>query len=162
MSGERINYYKHLGEAVAHLSKVESILADGQLSPELLELVKLRVSQINGCSFCVNYHTQVLRLLGTSQLRIDLAVVWEESSCYSDEERAAFRWAEAVTQIADTRFINDRIFEEAQGVFGDATLCELTLAIGMINIWNRMAIAFHSDHAMIDQLLAKKRSEVKV
>ncbi|TWT57292.1 Alkyl hydroperoxide reductase AhpD [Thalassoglobus neptunius] len=162
MSGERINYYQHLGDTVVHLSKVESILADGHLGAELLELVKLRVSQINGCSFCVNYHTQVLRLLGTSDQRIDLAVVWEESSCFTKEERAAFRWAEAVTKVADTRFINDQIFEEAQQVFGDAALCELTLSIGMINIWNRMAIAFHSDHAMIDQLLAKKRSERNV
>ncbi|MBN69170.1 carboxymuconolactone decarboxylase family protein [Gimesia chilikensis] len=160
MSGKRVNYYKHVGKAAEHLMAVEALLEHSSLDPRLLELVRLRVSQINGCSFCVNYHTQVLNLLEETPERICQAAVWEEAPCFTEQEKAAFRWAETLTKIADTRFISDELYQTTVDAWGEAGISELTMAVGIINTWNRLGIAFHSDHGLIDQLMRAKRAEL--
>lgn len=160
MSGKRVNYYKYVGKAAEHLMAIETLLEQTSLDPRLLELIRLRVSQINGCSFCVNYHTQVLNLLEETPERICQAVVWEEAPCFTEQEKAAFRWAETLTKIADSRFVNDELYEATVDAWGEAGISELTLAIGIINTWNRMGIAFHSDHGFIDQLMQAKRAQL--
>ncbi|WP_278468838.1 carboxymuconolactone decarboxylase family protein [Gimesia maris] len=160
MSGPRVNYYKHVGKAAQHLMAIEELLEQTTLGPKLLELVRLRVSQINGCSFCVNYHTQVLGLLEETPERINQAAVWEEAPCFTEQEKAAFRWAETLTIIAETRYVNDDLYQATLDAWGEAGISELTLAVGMINTWNRLGIAFHTDHGFIDQLLRAKRNEL--
>lgn len=160
MSGKRVNYYKYVGKAAEHLMAIEALLEQTSLEPRLLELIRLRVSQINGCSFCVNYHTQVLNLLEETPERICQAAVWEEAPSFTEQEKAAFRWAETLTEIADTRFVNDELYEATVDALGEAGISELTLAIGIINTWNRMGIAFHSDHGFIDQLMQAKRAQL--
>lgn len=160
MSGKRVNYYKYVGKAAEHLMAIEALLEQTSLEPRLLELIRLRVSQINGCSFCVNYHTQVLNLLEETPERICQAAVWEEAPCFTEQEKAAFRWAEMLTKIADSRFVNDELYEATVDAWGEAGISELTLAIGIINTWNRLGIAFHSDHGFIDQLMQAKRAQL--
>ncbi|WP_417389825.1 carboxymuconolactone decarboxylase family protein [Gimesia sp.] len=156
MSTARLNYYKHIGKAAQHLMAIEEQLEQSTLGPKLLHLIRLRVSQINGCSFCVNLHTQVLGLLEETPERINQAAVWEEAPCFTEQEKAAFRWAETLTKIADTRYINDDLYQATLDAWGEAGISELTLAVGMINTWNRLGISFHTDHSFIDQILRTK------
>ncbi|QDT29988.1 Carboxymuconolactone decarboxylase family protein [Gimesia panareensis] len=160
MSGKRVNYYKHVGKAAEHLMAIETLLEQTSLDPRLLELIRLRISQINGCSFCTSYHTQVLHVLEETPERICQAAAWEEAPCFTAQEKAAFRWAETLTKIADTRFINDELYQATLDAWGETGISELTLAVGMINTWNRLGIAFHTDHAMIDQLVKAKQAEL--
>lgn len=160
MSGKRVNYYQHVGKAAEHLMAIEALLEHSSLDPRLLELVRLRVSQVNGCSFCVNYHTQVLNLLEETPERICQAAAWEEAPCFTEQEKAAFRWVETLTRIADSRFVNDELYQATVDAWGEAGISELTLAVGIINTWNRLGIAFHSDHGFIEQLVEAKRAQL--
>ncbi|HBL44990.1 MAG TPA: carboxymuconolactone decarboxylase family protein [Planctomycetaceae bacterium] len=135
---------------------IEEQLEQSTLGPKLLHLIRLRVSQINGCAFCVNLHTQVLGLLEETPERINQAAVWEEAPCFTEQEKAAFRWAETLTKIADTRYVNDDLYLATLNAWGEAGISELTLAVGIINTWNRLGIAFHTDHSFIDQILRTK------
>ena len=126
--------FKRLGEFSHHCS-------DCGLDEQLMELVKLRASQINGCAHCLNMHVEILRKLGESEERLQNVVVWREATCFNDRERAALAWAEAVTLVADSR-VPDDVFLQARGQFTDQELVELTYVIIAINAYNRLAVAF--------------------
>lgn len=126
---------------VKALIGVEQFIGTTGLDHTLLELVKLRASQINGCSYCLALHAGALRKRGESNARIDLVAGWREAPVYSDRERAALAWTEAVTQLTD-REVPDDVYDLARGSFSEAELANLTLAIGMINTWNRLNVAF--------------------
>jgi AhpD family alkylhydroperoxidase len=113
----------------------------GGLDPSLLELVNLRASQLNGCAYCVQYHTSNLLVLGVSRDKIALVVVWREAGIFSPREAAALAWTEALTLLADTH-VPDDVFAEARQVFPDQELASLTAAIAAINVWNRISVAF--------------------
>ncbi len=113
------------------------------LEPNLLELVRLRASQINGCAFCVDMHTREAHQAGESDRRLHLVAVWHEAPVFSPRERAALAWTEAVTQVADTH-VPDDVFALAKTEFSDAELVNLTLAIISINGWNRFAVSFRA------------------
>jgi AhpD family alkylhydroperoxidase len=115
------------------------------LEPGLLELVKTRASQINGCAFCIHMHTRDARARGETEERLYLLDAWRESPLYTPRERAALAWTEALTEIAKTH-APDEVYAEAQDQFTDKELVELTVAIGMINTWNRIAIGFRAVH----------------
>ena len=149
----RVNYFRFLQQEIEHLKSIEVGIDQCALNSNLVELVKLRISQINGCSFCVSYHTQRLRLMEESVERIDMIAVWKESPCYSSEEKAALHWGEAVTLLADSSGIDDRLYAATVDVFGDEGISQLTLAIAMINIWNRLAVSFQTDHRFVAELL---------
>lgn len=112
------------------------------LEPALLELVRLRVSQINGCGYCIDMHSKDLRAAGESEQRIYLLQVWREAPFYSERERAALEWAEATTKLLD-QHVPDAVYERAKAVFSDSELAALTLAVVEINGWNRFAISFN-------------------
>ncbi|MBM3601152.1 MAG: carboxymuconolactone decarboxylase family protein [Alphaproteobacteria bacterium] len=112
------------------------------LEHSLLELVKLRASQINKCAFCIAMHTREARKAGESDERMHLLPAWREAPFYSAREQAALAWTEAVTQIADAP-IPDAIYDQAHMHFSDKELVDLTLAIVAINGWNRLSIAFN-------------------
>jgi AhpD family alkylhydroperoxidase len=113
------------------------------LDEKLLSLVYLRASQINGCAFCVDMHTKDLRALGESEQRVYMLDIWRERPFYSERERAALAWTEAVTKL-DNREVPDGVFDEARKAFSEAELAKLTLAIVEINCWNRLNVAFRT------------------
>ena len=114
------------------------------LEHTLLELVKIRASQINGCAFCIDMHTIDARAAGESEQRIYLLDAWRESPFYTDRERAALAWAESLTLISETH-VPDDVYEEARRYFSEEELVKLTWAVVVINGWNRMCIAFRSE-----------------
>jgi AhpD family alkylhydroperoxidase len=111
------------------------------LESALLELVKIRASQINGCAFCLAMHLRDARKLGEREERLDLLPAWRESPVYTPRERAALAWTEAVTLIADGH-VPDAVYDAALQEFGEKELVDLTYAVVVINGWNRLAIAF--------------------
>jgi len=117
----------------------------GSLDPRLLDLVKVRASQINGCAYCIHMHSKEARAKGETEERIYLLDAWRESPLYTPRERAALAWTEAVTLVADTH-VPDDVFDELRRHFSDADVANLTLAVATINVWNRLAISFRAVH----------------
>jgi AhpD family alkylhydroperoxidase len=113
----------------------------GHLDHRLLELVFLRVSQMNGCAFCLDMHARALRALGESEERLDLVAGWREAPAYSEREKAALAWAEALTRIAETH-APDEVFARVRAAFSDQELADLSVAIAQINTWNRLMVGF--------------------
>ena len=130
-----------LGPALKSLYEIEGHLRKSTLEPELREFVKLRVSQINGCAYCIIYHRRDALKLGIPERKIHLLNAWREASDYSERERAALAWTEAVTLISQ-RHLPDEVYAEAAGVFSEQELVDLNLAAMSINSWNRLSIAF--------------------
>ena len=131
-----------LGPALKSLYDIELHLRKSTLEAELRELVKLRVSQINGCAYCIIYHRRDALKVGVTDRKIHLLNAWREAASeYSDRERAALAWAEAVTLIS-VHHLPDEVYAEAVGVFSEQELVDLNLAVMSINSWNRLSIAF--------------------
>jgi AhpD family alkylhydroperoxidase len=121
----------------------------GPLDPALVELVKLRVSQINGCAFCVQMHVQAARRAGVSEDQLQLLCVWHEASLFSPRERTALSWAEALTYCAHDPGAADAKYDTAQAEFGDVALAQLSIAIATINFWNRLAVGYRFTPASV-------------
>jgi AhpD family alkylhydroperoxidase len=138
----RLNYPKLAPEAARALHALETYLAGCGLEHSLRELVKIRASQINGCAFCLDMHTKDARAAGESEQRIYALNAWRETPFFTDRERAALAWAEAVTQIGSG--VHDALFEETRKHFSEKELVDLTWAVAAINAWNRVAISFRS------------------
>lgn len=113
------------------------------LERPLLELVKVRASQINGCAYCIDMHTKDARALGETEQRLYLLDAWRESPFYSDRERAALEWTEAVTLITEGH-VPDEVYDRVKPHFGPEELVNLTLAVATINSWNRLSIPFRA------------------
>ncbi len=120
---------------------VEKYARESGLETQLLELVRLRASQINGCAFCIDMHTKDARAHGETEQRLYLLSVWREAPFFTARERAALEWTEAVTAIA-TSHATDEVYDRARSEFTETELVNLTMAIVAINGWNRLAIAF--------------------
>src|SRR3982074_764278 len=114
--------------------------ANAGIDKQLLELIKLRASQINGCAFCVQYHIPQSESLGISVDKLSLVVVWREAPLFSARERAALAWTEALTLL--TQGVNDEVYAQAAAEFSEKELAYLTSAIASINVWNRLGVAF--------------------
>ena len=143
---QRINPYQILPPAAREaLMAVEHYVEGSGLERNLIELVKMRASQINGCAYCLDMHSKDLRKHGETEQRLYLLNAWEESPLYSPRERAALAWTEAVTKIADTH-APDEVYEEVRQHFSEAETANLTILIAQINLWNRIAISFRSQH----------------
>ena len=139
----RLDYRKAAPDAFKAMLDLEAAVDRGGLERSLIELVKMRVSQINGCGHCLDMHSKEARAAGETEQRLYLLSVWREAPIYSARERAALGWAEAVTLISETE-VHDELYAEALEQFGEKGLVELNLAIIAINGWNRMAIAFNA------------------
>jgi AhpD family alkylhydroperoxidase len=137
----RLDYGKVAPRVSRALATLQATVNSSGLEPSLLELVKTRASQINGCAYCVTTHTRDARAKGETEQRLYLLPVWREAPCYSDRERAALAWTEAVTLVADGH-VPDGVFEEVRMHFSDEELTWLTLAVVAINGWNRFGVAF--------------------
>ena len=139
----RIDHTRVSPGAIKAMLGVESYLHQSGLETALLNLVRLRVSQINGCAYCLDMHAKDLRAAGESEQRIYELDAWRETPFYSEKERAALAWAEAVTLISDGH-VPDAVFEQARSQFTEEELVNLTLAVVGINGWNRLNIAFRT------------------
>jgi AhpD family alkylhydroperoxidase len=137
----RLNFYSANPNAIKAMRTAEEHLAKCSLEKPLAELVRLRASQINGCAFCVDMHTTDARKGGETDRRLATVVAWRETPFFTDRERAALEWTEALTLIAADR-VPDAVWEAVKPHFTDEELVDLTLLISTINTWNRLAIAF--------------------
>ena len=141
----RLNWMGKRHEGVEALRAVEAYLAKSGLSPRLLALVKMRASQINGCAFCLHMHSAEARQAGESDGRLLLLDAWPESALYTDKERAALAWTDSLTNVSETH-APDAVFDEVRRQFSEPELIDLSIAIAMINAWNRLAIGFRANH----------------
>ena len=141
----RINPYKAAPDTMNALGALETHISNSGLEPSLIELVKTRASQINGCAFCIHMHTRDARAHGETEERLYLLNAWQESPLYTARERAALAWVEAVTLVADTH-VPDDVFKVVSSEFSDEEIVKLTVLIGTINAWNRVAISFRAVH----------------
>ena len=141
---QRIDYKKVAPEAYKAMLSIEAYVRGSGLDHSLLELVKTRVSQINGCAHCLDMHTKEARAAGETEQRLYLLPAWREAPFYSDRERAALVWAAALTQIS-TNDVPDELYAEVRCHFDEKALVDLTLAIIGINGWNRLAVPFRSE-----------------
>ncbi len=139
----RINVNKMGTEVFKVLYGFGKYLSKSSIEQSLLNLIDYRVSQINGCAFCLDMHSKDLRASGETEQRLYVLDAWREASFYSDRERAAFAWAEAVTKLTDQE-VPDEIYEQARKQFSEQELIDLTLAVIAINSWNRINIAFRT------------------
>ncbi len=136
----RMDYKTVAPEGYQAMAKLEHYVRHSGLEPSLLELVKTRASQINGCAFCLDMHTKDARAAGETEQRLHTLSAWHETPFFTDRERAALAWTEAVTRVADTH-VPDDVYEQARKHFSEKELVDLTLAVVAINGWNRLAIA---------------------
>jgi len=145
MQAHRLSAYESAPAAMKALQNVEAYLHQSGLDKTLIELVKMRASQINGCAYCLDMHSKELRRLGESEQRVYLLNAWEESPLYSPRERAALAWTEALTLISQTH-APDAVYDGVRRHFNDKELVDLTTLVGMINLWNRLAIGLRYEH----------------
>jgi AhpD family alkylhydroperoxidase len=138
----RFDWFK-VSPAAAHaLLKLQAYINDAGLDHTMLELVKLRTSQLNGCAFCIDMHTKDARVSGETEQRLYLLSAWREAThLYSEKEQAALEWTEAVTNV-QVGHVPEAAFKRARAHFGEAELVMLTLAISSTNSWNRLNVAF--------------------
>lgn len=138
---KRLNYQAVAPEALKGMLELEKYVAGSGLEHSLYELVKLRASQINGCAYCIDMHSKDARRAGETEQRLYTLSAWKETSFYTDRERAALAWTEAMTLISEND-ISDGLYQEVTKHFSEKELVALTMAIVAINGWNRLAIGF--------------------
>lgn len=141
---KRLNFLAQKNGGIEGLVAAETWVAKS-FDPKLLELVKVRVSQMNGCALCLHMHRQDALKQGETEDRLLLLNAWHESELYTERERAALAWAESLTRIADSH-APDAVYEEARSAFSDGELVALSIGVAMINAWNRLAIGFRLQH----------------
>jgi AhpD family alkylhydroperoxidase len=141
----RLNFYQAAPALIQPLLALEQAVVESGLERSLIELVKTRASQINGCAFCIHMHTRDARAQGETEERLYLLDAWTESPLYTERERAALAWTEAVTLVAETH-VPDAVYQRVSEHFDKAELVKLTMLVATINVWNRLAISFRAVH----------------
>jgi AhpD family alkylhydroperoxidase len=139
----RLNYTKAAPGGIQAMYKLHKYVEGSGIERSLLELVKTRASQINGCAYCIDMHTKDARALGESEQRLYLLNAWREAPFYTERERVALAWTEAITLISESH-ASDEDYEAARSQFSEQELVNLTMAIISINGWNRLAISFRA------------------
>jgi len=139
----RLDYAKYAHEPLRSLFAIERYLHDSGIDPKLLHMLKLRASQINGCAFCIDMHWKDAKAAGETEQRLYGLDAWRESPYYTARERAALEWTEAVTLVSQTR-VPDDVYERVRAQYSEKEIVDLTLAVGMINLWNRVAISLRA------------------
>ena len=142
---QRMQYFAKAPDLLKQVQALNKAVEESGLEHSLLHLIKLRASQINGCSFCVDMHSKEALRDGETLQRVILVSAWKESPLYTERERAAFAYTEAVTLISKDG-VPDALYEATLKHFSEEELVKLTVAIGMINMWNRLSVSFHGIH----------------
>lgn len=146
----RLNYYGILPKGFEKLVEIGNVLNEGTIDRLLMHLIKIRASQINECAFCIDMHVKEAIIDGENHLKIHHIAGWKESNLFTDKERAAFAWTESLTNLS-VASTNDDIYNHVKEYFDDKEFVELTLAITLINAWNRVAISFRSVPGSMDK-----------
>jgi AhpD family alkylhydroperoxidase len=144
MTASRLNVYDIAPEGTKALRAVEAYLHHTTLGEGLIELVKMRASQINGCAYCLDMHSKDARAAGETEQRLYLLNAWREAPFYTERERAALEWTEAVTRLTDGE-VSDEVYANVSTKFTKEEIVTLTLAVAAINSWNRLNIAFRME-----------------
>ncbi|MER8975390.1 MULTISPECIES: carboxymuconolactone decarboxylase family protein [unclassified Mesorhizobium] len=144
---QRLQFFGAAPEIMKAVSALNKAVDECGLEKSLLHLIKLRASQINGCSYCVEMHSREARRDGESEQRLYLVSAWKESPLFSERERAALAWTDALTRIADNG-VSDELYARTLEYFSEQELVKLSVALGMINTWNRLCVPFHAIHPM--------------
>jgi len=139
----RIDCRKYAQEPLKHLLALEKYIAESGLDEKLIHLLKMRASQINGCAYCLDMHSIDARAAGETEQRLYTLDAWAETPFFTDRERAALAWIEAVTLVSQTH-VPDSVYEELKKHFSEKEIVDLTLIAGMINLWNRLAISLRA------------------
>jgi AhpD family alkylhydroperoxidase len=139
----RVDYRKVFPSALKAMYGLEAAVHESTLEPDLLELVKVRASQLNGCGYCLDMHTKDAEAMGVEAQRLHVVLAWKEAPFYSERERAALAWCEALTLLPESAAPDD-VFEEVEHNFSPEEVVALTLAIVAINGWNRLAVGLRS------------------
>jgi AhpD family alkylhydroperoxidase len=139
----RIDPRRHAQQAQQAMYALEKYLAECGLEHSLIHLMKMRASQINGCAYCIDMHSKDARALGETEQRLYELDAWRETPFYSDRERAALAWTEAITLVSETH-VPDSVYEEVRKIFNEKEIVDLTFVVTTINAWNRLAIALRA------------------
>jgi AhpD family alkylhydroperoxidase len=137
----RLKYWTVAPEAVKLIMSLNAYVEKSTIAASLRHLIKLRVSQINGCAYCVDLHSHEALRDGEKSQRLHCLMVWRETDLFTPRERAALAYAESITRIADTH-VPDNVYDQVEQHFNELELVDLTLTISTMNAWNRMAISF--------------------
>lgn len=139
----RLDYARELPEASSAMSGLEAVVRASTLEPALRELVKIRASQLNGCAYCVDMHTKDAQAIGETEQRLHLVAVWRDAPVYTERERAALAWTEAMTLLPESGAPDD-VYAAVERAFSPAERVALSLAIIAINGWNRLSVGFRT------------------
>jgi AhpD family alkylhydroperoxidase len=153
----RFDYMKDAPGVLQAMRGLEKYLQDCGLEESLIHLVKLRASQVNGCAFCLDMHWKDLRAIGENEQRLYSLDAWRESPYYSDRERAALAWTEAVTVVTNGH-VPDGVYESVRALFTTKELADLSLAVAAINAWNRLSIAARREPGTYQPVSSKASS----
>jgi AhpD family alkylhydroperoxidase len=149
---QRLNFFEQSPELTKILFEFSGALKKSSLGNTLIDLVNIRASQINGCAFCLDMHVKEAKIHGEKELRLYHIPIWRESTLFSDTERAVLEWTEAVTKLSE-HGVPDEIYDRVRAQLSETQITELTYAIGVINMWNRLNISFQSVPGSFDEQL---------
>jgi AhpD family alkylhydroperoxidase len=156
---QKLNYYANFKPAFDKMAEIEALVKESSLDPLLKHLVKIYASQLNGCAFCLDMHVKEAKISGERELRIYHLPVWHESPLFSEKEKAALKWTKLVTQLSQGA-VSDEDYESVKKHFSDKEMTELTMAIGMINLWNRFGAPFRATPGGMDKLLGLEKANL--
>jgi AhpD family alkylhydroperoxidase len=149
---QRLNYYEQSPELSKKLYELGQAVKKSSLGDRLIDLINIRASQINGCGFCLDMHCKEAKIHGEHELRLYHVPIWRESTLFSEKEKAALEWTEAVTKIS-AEGVSDEIYDRLRAHFSDTEMSELTFAVGVINLWNRLNISLQTVPGSYDEML---------
>ena len=149
---QRLDYYTTSPNLSKKLFELSNAVKNSSLGNTLLDLVNIRASQLNGCALCLDMHCKEARIHGEQELRVYHIPIWRESPLFSDAEKAALEWTEAVTKISPDG-VSDEVYDRVRAHFSEAQISELTFAVGVINLWNRLNISFRTTPGSYDEML---------
>ena len=157
---QRLDYYQQSPELAKKLFELSGAVKKGSLGNTLLDLVNIRVSQLNGCALCLDMHCKEAKIHGERELRIYHVSIWRESPLFSEAEKAALEWTEAVTRLSE-HGVPDEVYDRVRAQFSEEQISELTFAIGVINLWNRLNISFRTVPGSADEMLGLTKAGLK-
>src|SRR5262245_40691304 len=149
---QRLNYYEQSPELSKKLYELGQAVKKSSLGDTLIDLINIRASQINGCGFCLDMHCKEAKIHGEHELRVYHVPIWRESTLFSEKEKAALEWTEAVTRISPEG-VSDEIYERLRMHFSESTISEYTIAVGLINMLNRLNISLQTVPGSYDEIL---------
>ena len=154
---QRLNFFEQSPALTRMLFDFSGAVKKSSLGNTLIDLVNIRASQLNGCAFCLDMHCKEAKIHGEQELRIYHIPIWRESTLFSETEKAALEWTEAVTKLSEQE-VSDEVYDRVRAQFSEKQITELTFAIGLINMWNRLNISFRTVPGSADEQLGLTKS----